>query len=90
MARFALALICLVMGSCILQEGSDRYSPKLHAYRRMLLPNVSTHIHENISVDQTIEWIVQGVGITLCVAGALFMMRFNRTASFLLLIISLF
>lgn len=90
MASVALGLICIAMGAMTLQAGSDSFTPKLHAYRRMFFPEIQTHIHENVTVEQAFEWIVQGYGITLVIAGASLLLRFDRCGSFLMLLAALF
>jgi len=41
-------------------------------------------------VDQAIEWIVQGYAITLCVAGASLLLRFDRCGAFLMFFAAIF
>lgn len=73
LASVIMGLLCVFMGTQMVQTGHEHFGPSFHAYRKWLAPQIPNKLAEGITFDDLAKMIVQLHGALMCLAGVLIM-----------------
>ena len=79
LGRALLACFLIFFGYNMYLQGKEFYSPLLHAWRKMMLPNSVNRINETLTYDELFTYVTQAVGGTFCLGGFLLLVNFRKT-----------
>lgn len=85
MGSIIMGLLCVFMGTQMIQTGHQHFGPLVHAYRQMVYPQMKNKISESLTFDEVAKYVIQAHGVLMCLAGVLIIIG-NKTYGPLLLI----
>ena len=89
LGRILFGVSLSYMGYQMLVDGAEFYSPFLHAWRRVIAPDMKNRINENLTFEDINAYVTQFIGSCLILGGLLCSLN-QKAGAFLVILAMMF
>ena len=74
----------------MLTQGAEFYSPFLHAWRKMVMPDSKNRISETLTWEEVNKSVVQAMGALMIAGGALVLINLRKAGGAAIMLVLIF